>query len=327
MATVAGLPGTSNVTAPVESVDLDGKHQAVMMLVVKRGVAEDVLPAERGQLADIGLDLLGRERVRAECLRSGFHDPLVGSGLLDGERAGSAHDGGWEGRRAPGRPLAAPADQFRGAWHLQRLDVVAQWRVEDAALADLQREGHRMIAAGDLGPGHGQDVNRPPLIEADVQLVVGPEITQTGGDRMARIDDVDVERPARVVGVLAVPDHAGQLAEPGPVSERPAGEVDQDQAAALLDQPFQVGPSLALARRRLLVAEMEEDHVMVEHGIGREDVGVLDDPHDTAIVLHEKTLEGRRCLFPVVGRMVHSGDKENSDRGWRLVLILGLAAH
>ena len=119
---------------------------------------------------------------------------------------------------------------------------------------------------------------------------------------MARIDNMDIERPAWVVGVLAVPDHAGQLAEPGPVSKRPAGEVDQDQSPALFHQPFQVGSSLALVRQRRHVPEMEENHVMVEHGLGREDIGVLDDPHDAVTVLFEKTLEGRRGCFPVVRR-------------------------
>jgi hypothetical protein len=103
--------------------------------------------------------------------------------------------------------------------------------------------------------------------------------------------------------------------------------VDQDQAAALFDQPFQVGSSLALVRQRLLVAEMEKDHVMVEHGIGREDVGVLDDPHDATAVLLEKAAEGGRGFFPVVGRMVHAGDEENADRGGRLIFILDHAAH
>ena len=73
---------------------------------------------------------------------------------------------------------------------------MAERGVKDATLADLKRESHRMVAAGDLRPGHGQDVDRSPLFEADVQLVVGPEITQAGGDWMTRINKVDVERPA-----------------------------------------------------------------------------------------------------------------------------------
>ena len=71
----------------VDAVDPDGEHQAMMMLVIKRRVAEDVVAAQGRQLADIGLDLVGREDVVAEGLGSGLHDPLVGRGPLHGERA------------------------------------------------------------------------------------------------------------------------------------------------------------------------------------------------------------------------------------------------
>ncbi len=66
------VAATGRLFPEIDSVDLDGEHQAMMMLVVEGRVAEQILTAERGQLADIGLDLLGVERVREERLRPDF---------------------------------------------------------------------------------------------------------------------------------------------------------------------------------------------------------------------------------------------------------------
>ncbi len=171
-----------------------------------------------------------------------------------------------------------------------------------------------MIAAGHLGPGHRQDVHRPPLIQTDVELVVGPEISQASGDRMVRIDDADVERPVRVMRVLGIPDHAGQLAKSRPVTKCPAGEVNQHQAAALLTSRWRLARACASCGSGCSLRKWSRISVMVEHGVRRQDVRILDDPHDTAAVLFEQALERRRGFLPVVGRMVHPGDEENAHR-------------
>src|SRR3954469_15406615 len=139
-------------------------------------------------------------------------------GLLDRERARSGDGPGRRGRGPAGGPLAAAPDQVRDPRHPECLDVMAERRVEDAALACPEREGHRMVAAGDPGSRRRQDLDWTPRVQAAVQLVVGAEVAHAGRDWMTRIEDVDVERPAGIVRVLAVPHHPGELAEPGPVA-------------------------------------------------------------------------------------------------------------
>src|SRR4051812_3191434 len=122
---------------------------------------------------------------------------------------------------------------------------------------------------------------------------------------------MDVERPAGVVRVLAVPDHAGEPAKLRPITERSAGEVDQRQPSALLDEAPEIGPGLLFAIQRLLVAEVEQNHVVLEDLIGGEDFRVLADPYNATAALFQDAAEGRRRLPPAVRRVIHSGDEQH----------------
>ena len=140
-----------------------------------------------------------------------FTNPLVGVGLA--RCWAQERPGPWPRRQVHGqRPTGSPGGSdsaMAGTWSALTSWPRGVWNTRP--LPTSKRERHGVVAAGDLRSGRGQNPDGPTLVQADIKLVVGPEVSHAGGDRVVRIDDANVERTAGIVGVLGIPDHASKL--------------------------------------------------------------------------------------------------------------------
>ena len=120
---------------------------------------------------------------------------------------------------------------------------------------------------------------------------------------------------------LVVPDHAGQLAEPRPVSKCPAGEVDQHQAAALLDQPLEVGSGLAscgsgCSLRKWSRTTSWSNTASVARTSGSSTTRTTQRPSCSS-----KALEAGAVSFQLWAGWSTPVTRRTRHRGWRLVFI------
>ena len=118
---------------------------------------------------------------------------------------------------------------------------MAERRVEDAALAGSEDEGHRLGALVHFRGGFGEHVDIRITREAGVEFIGGGEVRDALGDGVSGLEDADQELAVGIVGaLLRIPNAAGYLDISVPFLQRPATEVGDDQSAAVLNILFEI---------------------------------------------------------------------------------------
>ena len=214
-----------------------------------------------------------------------------------------------------GGPFAAALEERPDGGVFHGLAVVAEGRMEDAALAILEGKDQRLGFVAPVRIGFDQHVDRRVALELGVKLVVRLEVFEALGNRAVFFRDTGLEDAARAVaGGAHDPATAAELAEFGPLLERGARQVAKREPLAAANE----GQQVLLRRRReggrLRVIEIEEDQVVAGQAGGRvEHPGVFADPHVESAGAGQRFLDRFRDHRPGVNANVIPCDQQHPD--------------
>ncbi len=183
------------------------------------------------------------------------------------------------------------------------------------AFAVLQDKGHRVVLAIDLGFRFRQNFDGGSAGQARIELIDGLERREPARDGMLHGGHCDLEGAVRVVPAeLRVPYPPDELLELGPALERPAGEVNGHQTAALIREFHQVLSRLRAGIGRFPVHEVQHRRVVVAEFFGGEERRRRDDIDPQPRVLAQQPGQYRRRLLPFVPRVVDPRDNHHAAR-------------